>query len=316
MMIFFLRQSYTNINTFPFETMNNLRTFMQTEAARLEQSIQDKESQLAGMPEGMLKSYEDSKRHRRYVISFKTMKIAPENDSDDNNEKIVRERRYIKSSESDLAEQLAIKGLIQAELSDERRELNAINRYLKCCSSYDAAQNYINSNNDICALVDKYKAEKFIASTSTVNVWLSQRSGVSAGHEKGLRVKTHAGFNVRSKSERDILHALMDFGIPYKYEEQLITDIGPLFPDFTILNPLNGEEVIWEHNGSMDDPVYATKVFKRTAAYYRAGYHPGKNFILTYEENNEGLDRDWIESIIKHYFTNPYLELTAFNHSK
>ena len=161
-------------------------------------------------------------------------------------------------------------------------------------------------NSDINHLVEGFLSKRYQKSTQAVSDWLSQRSGVSAGHEEGLKVKTHAGFNVRSKSERDILHSLMDFGIPYKFEEQVLTDIGPLYPDFTILNPLNGQEVIWEHNGSMDDPEYAAKVFKRTAAYYRKGYHPGKNFIITYEENNEGIDKDWIEAIIRQYFTDPY----------
>ena len=258
------------------------------------------------MPDGLLKCYSVGNRHKLYVVSLQ--EVVEKTPSGKSRKKQVRQRRYLKQSELQLAEQLAIKGLIQAELQDAQRELKAINRYLKYCSSFDSVDKYLNTNPDICSLVDEYKTNKYLEATHQVSEWLAQRSGISAGHEERLTVKTHAGFNVRSKSERDILHALIDFGLPYKYEEQVITDIGPLFPDFTILNPLNGKEVIWEHNGSMDDPIYAAKVFKRTAAYYRAGYHPGKNFIITYEENNEGLDRDWIDAIIIQHFTNPYLD--------
>lgn len=284
--------------------MNKLQESMKREAAHLEQSINEKEQQLAGLPEGELKCYSSGNRKKRYVILIKKVKGK----SDNEKPRTVRQRRYIKHSESDLAEQLAIKGLLNSEIKDEKRELSAINRYLKFCSSFDSSEKFLDSNSDINQLVDGFITKRYQKSTQAVNNWLSQHSGVSAGHEKGLRVKTHAGFNVRSKSERDILHTLMDFGIPYKYEEQVLTDIGPLYPDFTILNPLNGQEVIWEHNGSMDDPEYAAKVFKRTAAYYRKGYHPGKNFIITYEENNEGIDKDWIEAIIRQYFTDPYLD--------
>lgn len=288
--------------------MNKLKASMELEAAHLEQSIKDKEQQISTLPEGELKCYSSGNRKKRYVVLIKKVKDK----SNDEKMRTVRQRTYIKSSESDSAEQLAVKGLLNAETRDEKRELNAINRYLKFCSSFDSSQKYLDSNSDINHLVEGFMTKRYKESTQAVNDWLSQRCGVSAGHEDGLRVKTHAGFNVRSKSERDILHALMDFGIPYKFEEQVITDIGPLYPDFTILNPLNNQEVIWEHNGSMDDPEYAAKVFKRTAAYYRKGYHPGKNFIITYEENNEGLDKDWIEAIIRQYFTDPYRDNVGY----
>lgn len=282
--------------------MNKLKKSMELEANRLAQSIHNKEQQINTLPEGELKTYSSGNRKKRYVILIKKVKGK----SDNEKPRTVRQRRYIKHSESGLAEQLAIKGLLNSEIKDEKRELSAINRYLKFCSSFDSSEKFLDSNSDINHLVEGFLSKRYQKSTQAVNNWLSQHSGVSAGHEEGLRVKTHAGFNVRSKSERDILHSLMDFGIPYKFEEQVLTDIGPLYPDFTILNPLNGQEVIWEHNGSMDDPEYAAKVFKRTAAYYRKGYHPGKNFIITYEENNEGIDKDWIEAIIRQYFTDPY----------
>lgn len=276
--------------------MNKLQSTMKFEAARLSQSIQDKKRYIASFPPGELKSYISGHHKKRYVVttSFDGSKTS-------------RERQYLSQRETALAEQLAIKGLLQSEIMDEERELKAINRYLKYCSSFDMTEKYLDSSDDINQLVSKFKCQRLEALSEHTNEWLSRRCGVSAGNEHQLRVKSHAGFNVRSKSERDILHALMDYDIPYKYEERIITDIGPLFPDFTILNPLNGQELIWEHNGSMDDPDYAYKVFKRTAAYYRKGFHPGKNFIITYEENNEGIDRDWIESIIKQYFTNPYI---------
>lgn len=272
--------------------MNKLQSQIQFEIACLEKSICVKEEELSSLPDGELKCYSNEQRIRRYIVS-----------KDSSN----RIRRYLGRDEVVLAEQLAIKGLLQSELRDETIELKAMQYYLKHCSSFDSAEKYLSSNDDILNLVSGYKSERYKQSTKHVQDWLSNRCGVSAGNEHQLRVKTHAGFNVRSKSERDILHALMDHGLPYKYEERIFTDVGPLFPDFTILNPLNGQEVIWEHNGSMDDPNYAAKVFKRTAAYYRKGFHPGKNLINTYEENNEGIDSDWIETIIKQYFTNPYI---------
>lgn len=271
--------------------MNKLQESMKREATRLEQSIKEKEQQLAGLPEGELKCYYFNDTFRWFVIN--------------KDEKARRKRSYLSKSQYETAQDLALKGWISRELQDEKKELNAIQMYLRHSCNFNRGKDFINNEENQRLLSDYFHKEQEKQSAK-INDWLSQRSTRSAPYPEMLKVRTRAGFNVRSKSERDIIHTLMKFNLPFKYENCIETDIGPLFPDITILNPTTYEETIWEHNGSMDNPEYAEKVMRRTAAYYRLGYHPDKNFIMTFEENNEGIDTDWVEAIIKQHFVSPY----------
>ena len=53
-------------------------------------------------------------------------------------------------------------------------------------------------------------------------------------------------------------------GIEYKYECPLhLKDGRVVYPDFTFLSPRIGREIYWEHNGRVDDPIYARKICRR-----------------------------------------------------
>ena len=264
---------------------------MKLEAARLEQSIQEKEQQISNLPEGELKCYYFNNTYRWFVIN--------------KDEQSRKHRVYLPKSQYSIAQDMALKGWLHRELLEEKKELNAIQMYLRHCSAFNRSDEYIN-NEEYQRLLSAYFLEEQKKQSAMINDWLNQRSTRPAPYPEMLKVRTRAGFNVRSKSERDIIHALMKYNLPFKYENCIETEIGPLYPDITILNPSTYEETIWEHNGSMDNPDYAHKVLRRTAAYYQLGYHPDKNFIMTFEENNEGIDTDWIEAIIKQHFISPY----------
>lgn len=270
--------------------MNKLQKYMLEEVARLETAIKNNEQVLNESPDGELKCYKFNDYYRWYILNEKDKK---------------KRRRYLNKSEQALAESLALKGFIKDVLKDEKQELNAIQLYLRHCSEFERGNTYFGRNEEYARLLEPHSRKQLQSQSAAVQTWLDNYQTNPDNHPEELRVMTRAGFMVRSKTERDILHALIDHHVPFKYEHITHTDIGDLEPDFTILHPTTGEEFIWEHNGSMDDPNYARKVLKRTAAYYRLGFHPGKNFIMTFEENNAGLDTEWIEAIIHQYFLDP-----------
>lgn len=72
--------------------------------------------------------------------------------------------------------------------------------------------------------------------------------------------------------------------ILYQYERPLyLKGFGTVHPDFTFLSRETGEEIYWEHDGRMDDPIYAQNAVKKIQAYEENGIYPGERLILTFE---------------------------------
>ncbi|MGE9882258.1 hypothetical protein [Blautia obeum] len=73
---------------------------------------------------------------------------------------------------------------------------------------------------------------------------------------------------MRSKSEKIMADYFFRNGIEYKYEHPLyLNGFGIVYPDFTFLSRKTGEEIYWEHDGRMDDLVYARNAVKKIEAY-------------------------------------------------
>jgi hypothetical protein len=123
-------------------------------------------------------------------------------------------------------------------------------------------------------------------------------------YEEGLKHEAIGGLWVRSKSEALIAFALNLAHVPFHYEETLEIDSKKIAPDFTILHPVTGERVYWEHFGMMDDLAYATETFKKLVLYGQNGILPGKNLIYTMETNAEPLSIREIQRMITHYLLN------------
>ena len=66
---------------------------------------------------------------------------------------------------------------------------------------------------------------------------------------------------------------------------------------------MEGKEIYWEHNGRMDDPVYARRTVRKINAYENNGIYPGERLILTYETEQTILNTGKIEQLVKKYLT-------------
>ena len=113
---------------------------------------------------------------------------------------------------------------------------------------------------------------------------------------------TDRGERVRSKSEKIMADYFYRNGIFYKYERPLyLRGVGILYPDFTFLSPKTGGEIYWEHNGRMDDPVYARKAVNKILTYERNQIYAGEKLILTYETEQTVLSTRTIECMVEKY---------------
>lgn len=92
--------------------------------------------------------------------------------------------------------------------------------------------------------------------------------------------------------------------IPYKYEHPLyLKHFGIVYPDFTFLSKKTRQEIYWEHDGRMDDPIYAQNAVRKIQAYEENDIYPGERLILTFETERTALDMQQIEKLVCKYLT-------------
>ncbi|MEE1305248.1 MAG: hypothetical protein U0K68_08890 [Agathobacter sp.] len=115
-------------------------------------------------------------------------------------------------------------------------------------------------------------------------------------------IYSEKGQRVRSKSEKILADYLERHNIPYKYEKPLnLKGYGVVYPDFTFLSSKKGKEVYWEHEGMMDDPIYASAAISKIKTYEENGIYIGDRLILTFETKKSVLSTREIEREIEQY---------------
>lgn len=141
---------------------------------------------------------------------------------------------------------------------------------------------------------------EYYAYTKEQREWMS-RGFVSNGYNADeLKYMTASGIKVRSKSERTIADILAESRIPFRYEAEFIADGESMFPDFTIMRN-DGNIVIWEHFGLMDDPDYFKRTCMKVEKYRRAGFVQHSNLICTYESDMASAER--LREILNKYMS-------------
>ena len=105
-----------------------------------------------------------------------------------------------------------------------------------------------------------------------------------------------------SLSRLHIADLLNKEGIPYRYEYPiLLSGLGTVYPDFTVLNVKRRKELYWEHLGMMDDPEYVEKALQKIAMYEENGIFPGESLILTYETRMNPISPKIVNLMISQY---------------
>ena len=77
--------------------------------------------------------------------------------------------------------------------------------------------------------------------------------------------------------------------------------VGTIYPDFTFLRKRDGKEIYWEHDGRMDDSIYAEKAIRKIHSYISNDIFPGDRLILTFESNGVVISDRMIKKLIEKY---------------
>lgn len=109
------------------------------------------------------------------------------------------------------------------------------------------------------------------------------------------------GTKVKTVSEIVMYERFLAEGFYFIYELPVPSeDYGPnLYPDFTILSPLDCEtEIIVEYVGRLDLPQYREDFARRVYRYMKNGYYPGVNLFFVFSDLDGHVDSLQINKII------------------
>ncbi len=173
---------------------------------------------------------------------------------------------------------------------------------IKALARYEVLKNYIQTLEYNCNILDNairnlklfntennkklcsYAGIPYGVYTEEQLLWMQEPYQRNPYHPEHLQYATTNGIKMRSKSERAIANRLEAKYIAYRPEAPFQLGDKIAYPDFIILLP-NGEIVIWEHFGLMDDEAYKQKAQEKIEEYRKQGYVQHKNLICTYEED-------------------------------
>ena len=118
------------------------------------------------------------------------------------------------------------------------------------------------------------------------------------------KIITCDGHLVRSKAECIIYDLLVAFHIKFEYEPRLFLydenyNLIEINPDFYI-ECKDGSHIIIEHLGLLSDPDYAEIQVRKLRMYHLNGYDLGHNLIFTSDNEESGIDSEFIRDLIEH----------------
>lgn len=245
---------------------------MEQEKKNLEQQIERLEREIAKKPEGTL----------TYIRAGSTIRYYAQIRKDGK-----RKRIYLKDQE--VAAQLAIKKVQMRQLKDAQNELEAVKAYLKKKKSYSTT--------------DIFECDAMRALLMPVfETWANAEYESNPYHREKLTVEGANGVFVASKSEGDMSWGLHGEQLPNRYEQKMILGGKEVYPDFTIIHPLTGRKILWEHFGMMDKEDYVQRTYDKLSLYIANGYFPGDNLIVTFEDRKHPLSNRKIHTTIQEYF--------------
>lgn len=136
--------------------------------------------------------------------------------------------------------------------------------------------------------------------------WLAQDYDQKKPSGNDHPYPTEKGDMVCSKTEELEADYMYYHSYDYLYEKRLdLIDNGRptwRYPDFTILDPVTREEVIFEHFGMVDKEEYRHTMFDKIRLYEENGYVIGKNFLFTFETAEHPFTMDQFIRILEARF--------------
>jgi len=202
--------------------------------------------------------------------------------------------KYIKADNKKLISALATKEYYSMLAKECKSRIKSISKVISQYESFDwdKLENKINQNKMQYVDVD------IVSEKSMVKSWL-QKPYRKLKHFEN-KYPTKKGDMVKSKTEVIIADILFDYGIPYKYEMELVLSDGKrCYPDFTIFDVKQNRIIIFEHFGLMNDVEYAKKTRAKINAYIKNGFVPFDTFIYTFESENIDFQIETVRSYVQ-----------------
>lgn len=133
--------------------------------------------------------------------------------------------------------------------------------------------------------------------------WKERMEAEKAKHEpyrpEDLVFEAKDGTKMRSLSEVLIANYLLSLGITFVYEMPLIVNGRRIWPDFTILSPVDCKTVIIiEHQGAMGSEKYQAKFIKSLLFYLSTKLVPNKDVFFTFSHLDGNTDLRQIDYIL------------------
>lgn len=222
-----------------------------------------------------------------------------------------RDSRIAINKRPDIVKKLARKKYLETEIEVLAKDISAINlsisRYIDPTADNVLSrlpdrykrlpEKYFFSNELSASSSERFYEESERAWAEYVQTWMEEPFEQST-YELHLKNKTTSrGIKVRTKSEVIISEKLDTFMLPYRYEQMLYIENYSFSPDFTILTKKG--LYYWEHAGKVHDMRYLKKHKWKLGMYERAGIVPWKNLIVTYDDEDGGIDTRIIEAEIR-----------------
>ena len=263
--------------------MKGLRELLLKEQARLEAIKQKLESELAGAPEGTLRITK-SNGYSQYYHHF--------------SDSVQRNGKYLPGTEETLIKALAQKAYNRKILRLVERRMSQIKQITKDYREDEIEVIFKKQAMERKNLVHPVEPIK----EQIINTWINEEYTCKGFKDEDVLIYSEKGERVRSKTEKIIADYLYRNNIPYKYEKPLVLKgYGTIYPDFTLLSTDTYEELYWEHDGRMDDPVYASNAVKKIKMYETNGIFIGERLILTFETQKIVLNTSEIERIVERF---------------
>ncbi len=135
--------------------------------------------------------------------------------------------------------------------------------------------------------------------------WLAQRldfqKNFPENYPQHKTQRASDGVMVKTISELVLYERFRDAGFAFIYELPLpMNDYGPpLYPDFTILSPVDMKtEILVEYVGRLDQRGYREEFARKVGRYIASGYIPGVNLFFIFSDNAGHIDSMQITKVI------------------
>ena len=255
---------------------------LRNEKARLEKLIDD-------LPEGTLVSSRTRVGGKTYHKWYAST-TSPESGK--------RIRRYIPRKKLKYARDLAHSQIYRKQIGEIDNELASLNAYLSKHRDFDVYEILVDDP-ELMDLLMKDSSSPLSSMAEEAAKWMKEDYEKNPYYPEALTVRAPNGTMVRSKSEAIIMMLLEKYGIAYRYECRLDVSGYTYYPDFTILHPITGEIIYWEHFGKVTDYGYVLDNIGKVKDYISYGIKPWNNLIMTFSNEKGGYDGKLIDAMIE-----------------